>query len=116
MKRREFLSLASGAAALSTLPCIACAQSYPSRPVRLIVGFPAGGVGDTLARVVGQSLADRLGQPVVIENRAGAATNLAAEAVVRAAPDGHTLLWITAANSINATLFDKLERTKTAEK
>ena len=106
--RRRFLHLAAGAVALPAASCSALAQTYPSRPVRLIVGFPAGGVGDTLARVVGQSLSERIGQPIVIENRAGAATNLATEAVVRAAPDGHTLLWITAANTINASLYDKL--------
>jgi tripartite-type tricarboxylate transporter receptor subunit TctC len=108
LPRRKFLHLAAGAAALPVLPRVANAQAYPSRPVRLIVGFPAGGVGDTLARVVGQSLSERLGQPIVIENRAGAATNLATEAVARSAPDGHTLLWITAANAINTSLYDKL--------
>ena len=87
---------------------MARAQAYPTRPVRLIVGFPAGGVGDVLARLMGQWLSDRLGQPFVIENRPGAATNIAAEVVVRAAPDGHTLLWITAANAINASLYEKL--------
>jgi tripartite-type tricarboxylate transporter receptor subunit TctC len=108
LPRRRFLHLAAGAAALSVMPRIAHAQAYPTRPVRLIVGFPAGGVGDVLARLMGQWLSDRLGQPFVIENRPGAATNIAAEAVVRAAPDGHTLLWITAANAINASLYDKL--------
>ncbi len=108
LPRRKFLHLAAGAAVLPVLPRVAHAQAYPSRPVRLIVGFPAGGVGDTLARVVGQSLSERLGQPIVIENRAGAATNLATEAVARSAPDGHTLLWITAANAINTSLYDKL--------
>jgi tripartite-type tricarboxylate transporter receptor subunit TctC len=87
---------------------IARAQTYPTRPVRLIVGFPAGGVGDILARLVGQWLSERLGQPFIIENRPGAATNMATEAVVRSPPDGYTLLWITAANAINATLYDKL--------
>jgi tripartite-type tricarboxylate transporter receptor subunit TctC len=108
LPRRQFLQLAAGAAALPVMPRIARAQAYPTRPVRLIVGFPAGGVGDVLARLMGQWLSDRLGQPFVIENRPGAATNIAAEAVVRSAPDGHTLLWITAANAINASLYDKL--------
>jgi tripartite-type tricarboxylate transporter receptor subunit TctC len=108
LPRRKLLSLAAGAAALSAMPRMVRAQAYPTRPVRLIVGFPAGGVGDVLARLIGQWLSDRLGQPFVIENRPGAATNIATEAVARAAPDGHTLLWITAANAINASLYDKL--------
>ena len=108
LPRRRFLHLAAGAAALPALSRVACAQTYPVRPVRLLVGFPAGGVGDILARLLGQWLSERLGQPVVIENRPGAATNIAAEAVVRSPPDGHTLLWITSANAINATLYDKL--------
>ena len=108
LPRRQFLHLAAGAAVLPALQRFAWAQTYPTRPVRLIVGFPAGGVGDILARLMGQWLSDRLGQPFVIENRPGAATNIAAEAVVRSAPDGHTLLWITAANAINASVYDKL--------
>jgi tripartite-type tricarboxylate transporter receptor subunit TctC len=108
LPRRQFLQLAAGAAALPVLSRVAGAQTYPTRPLRLIVGFPAGGVGDILARLLGQWLSERLGQPVVIENRPGAATNIAAEAVVRSPPDGHTLLWITSANAINATLYDKL--------
>ena len=108
LPRRRFLHLAAGAAALPAVSRVASAQTYPARPVRLIVGFPAGGVGDILARLLGQWLAERLGQPVVIENRPGAATNIAAEAVVRSPADGHTLLWITSANAINATLYDKL--------
>jgi tripartite-type tricarboxylate transporter receptor subunit TctC len=107
LPRRRFLQLAAGAV-LPALPHIARAQAYPTRPVRLVVGFPAGGVGDVLARLMGQWLSDRLGQPVVIENRPGAATNLATESVARAAPDGHTLLWVTAANAVNASLYDKL--------
>ncbi len=108
LPRRQLLHLAAGAAVLPALQRSAWAQNYPTRPVRLIVGFPAGGVGDILARLMGQWLSDRLGQPFVIENRPGAATNIAAEAVVRSAPDGHTLLWITAANAINASVYDKL--------
>jgi tripartite-type tricarboxylate transporter receptor subunit TctC len=106
--RRRFLHLAAGAGALPILPRAARAQAYPARPVRIIVGFPAGGVGDTLARVLAQWLSDRLGAPFVIENRPGAATNIAADAVVRSPPDGYTLLWITAANAINATLYNSL--------
>jgi tripartite-type tricarboxylate transporter receptor subunit TctC len=106
--RRRFLQLAAGAAVLPGLSRVVRAQGYPSRPIRFIVGFPAGGVGDTLARLLGHWLSDRFGQPVVIENRPGAATNLATEAVVRSPPDGHTLLWITSANAINATLYDRL--------
>jgi tripartite-type tricarboxylate transporter receptor subunit TctC len=87
---------------------IAGAQSYPSRPVRVIVGFPAGGAGDISARLVGSWLSDRLGQAFVIENRSGAGTNIAAEAVVNAPADGYTLLLATSANAINATLYDKL--------
>jgi tripartite-type tricarboxylate transporter receptor subunit TctC len=105
--RRRFLQLVA-ATATPLLPRSARAQTYPTRPVRLIVGFPAGGVGDVLARLMGQWLSDRLGQPFVIENRPGAATNIATEAVARAAPDGHTLLWVTAANAINASLYEKL--------
>jgi tripartite-type tricarboxylate transporter receptor subunit TctC len=108
LPRRRFLHLTAGAAALSLAPALARAQTYPTRPVRLIVGFPAGGVGDVLARLMGQWLSDRLAQPFVIENRPGAATNIATEAVARATPDGHTLLWITAANAINASLYEKL--------
>ena len=106
--RRHVLQIAASAAMWPALTRLALAQGYPTRPVRLIVGFPAGGVGDVLARLIGQWLSDRLGQPFVIENRPGAATNIATEAVARAAPDGHTLLWVTAANAINASLYDKL--------
>src|SRR5262245_36345950 len=103
--RRQFLHLAAGAAALPAVSRIAKAQSYPSKPVRLIVGFAAGGGHDILARLIGQALSDRLGQPFVIENRPGAGSNIAAEMVVNAAPDGHTLLMVGPANAINATLY-----------
>src|SRR5262245_38938616 len=106
--RRTFLRLAAGAAALPALSRLAWAQSYPSRPVRLIVGFAAGGTTDITARLVGQWLSERLGQQFLIENRTGAATNIATETVVRAPADGYTLLVVTASNAINATLYDKL--------
>ena len=106
--RRQFLHLAAGAAALPALPHIARAQSYPARPVRLVVGYAAGGGTDIAARLIGQWLSERLGQQFIIENRPGAATNIATEAVVRSAADGYTLLLCTAANAINATLYDKL--------
>jgi len=108
LPRRQFLRLAAGTAALPALPFLARAQSYPARPVRWIVGFAAGGPQDIVARLLGQSLSERLGQQFVIENRPGAGTNIATETVARAAPDGHTLLFTTSANSINATLYDKL--------
>jgi tripartite-type tricarboxylate transporter receptor subunit TctC len=108
LPRRQFLHLAAGAAALPAVSRIARAQTYPTRPVRIVVGFPAGGTSDIVARVLGQWLSERVGQQFVIENRPGAGSNLAAEAVVRAAPDGYTLLLIAGANTINATLFDKL--------
>src|SRR5580698_119998 len=97
--RRKFLHLAAGAAALPVMPRAALALDYPTRPVHLLVGFPPGGAADTLARFIGQGLSERLGQSVVIENRPGAGSNLAAEAVVRAPPDGYTLLEMTAANA-----------------
>src|SRR5262249_8184295 len=106
--RRQFLHVAAGAAALPALSRIATAQTYPARPVRIVVGFPAGGTSDIVSRVLGQWLSERLGQQFVIENRPGAGSNLATEAVARAAPDGYTLLLIGGANTINATLFDKL--------
>ena len=108
LPRRRFLHLAAGAAALSALPRAARAQAYPSRPVRLIVGFAAGGTADIMARLIGQWLSERLGQQFIIENRPGAGTNIATEAAVRAPADGHTLLVASAANAINATLYDKL--------
>ena len=106
--RRQFLQLAAGVAALAAVPRVASAQAYPSRPVRLIVGYaPAGGT-DITARLIGQWLSERLGQQFVIENRPGANSNIATEAVVRASPDGYTLLLSTAANAVNATLYEKL--------
>src|SRR5262249_29118899 len=106
LPRRRFLHLAAGAAALPAVSRVATAQPYPSRPVRIIVGFPGGSASDTTARLIGQSLSDRLGQPFVIENRPGAASNIAAEAVVRAPPDGYALLLVTSVNAINAKLYE----------
>jgi tripartite-type tricarboxylate transporter receptor subunit TctC len=106
--RRQFVRAASAALALSAAPRSAQAQAYPARPVRLIVGYAAGGGTDITARVIAQWLSDRLGQQFVVENRPGAATNLATEAVARSAPDGYTLMLTTAANSINTTYYDKL--------
>ena len=106
--RRTFLRLAAGAAVLPTVPQIAYAQSYPNRPVRLIVGFAPGGGNDITARLMGQWLSERLGQPFVIENRPGAGTNVATEAVVNAAPDGYTILFVAPSAAINATLYEKL--------
>ena len=108
LRRRKFLHLAAGAAALPALPRIAKGQSYPSRPVRIVVGFPPGGGADITARLIGQWLSERLGQPFVIDNRPGAGSNIATEAVVRAPADGYTLLMAGTFNAINATLYDKL--------
>jgi tripartite-type tricarboxylate transporter receptor subunit TctC len=108
LPRRRFLHLAAGAAALSVLPRIARAQAYPSRPVRMIVGFAPGGAADISARLIGQWLSERFGQPFIIESRLGAGSNIATEAAVRASPDGYTLLLVAPANAINATLYDKL--------
>jgi tripartite-type tricarboxylate transporter receptor subunit TctC len=108
LPRRNFLHLAAVAAALPAVSQIARAQNYPTRPVRLIVGFPPGGVGDISSRLIGQWLSDRLGQPFVIENRPGAASNIATEAAAKAPPDGYTLLHIGTTNAVNATLYDKL--------
>jgi tripartite-type tricarboxylate transporter receptor subunit TctC len=108
LPRRNFLHLAAGAAALLVVSRVARAQTYPSRPVRLIVGFAAGGASDVAARLMGQWLSERLGQPFVVENRPGAATTIATEAVVRAPPDGYTLLMVGTSSAVNATLYDKL--------
>ena len=108
LPRREFLQLASSAATLAAMPSIARAQTYPSRAVRVITGFAAGGPGDVLMRLMGQWLSERLGQPFVVENKLGAGGNIAAEVVVRSPPDGYTLLQIGPSNTINATLNDKL--------
>jgi tripartite-type tricarboxylate transporter receptor subunit TctC len=106
--RRHILHLTAGAAALPIMPRNAWAQAYPTRPVRIIVGFPAGGSGDILTRLMGQWLSERLGQQFIIENRPGAGSNIAAEAVVKAAPDGYTLYLSSSPNAISATLYDNL--------
>jgi len=106
--RRTFLHLALGAAALPAVPRMARAQAYPSRPVRIIVGFPAGGATDIQARLMGQWLSDRLGQQFIVENRSGASGNIGTEAVARAAPDGYTLLQIVTPHAINAALYSNL--------
>ena len=108
LARRQFLHLAAGATALPAVSRIAWAQTYPARPVRIVVGLTACSASDILARLVGQWLSERLGQQFVVENRPGAGTNLAAEAVVRSAPDGYTLLLTASPNAINASLYDKL--------
>ncbi len=106
--RRQLLHIAAGAAVLPAVSRFTWAQTYPSRPIRIIVGFAAGGPNDILARLIGQWLSERLGQQFVIENRPGAGGNIATEAVVRAPPDGYTLLLVGTPNAINATLYDRL--------
>src|SRR6266446_8830910 len=108
LPRRQFLHLAAGAAALPMVSRFAKAQSYPTRTVRIVVGFTAGGSTDIGARLIGQWLQERLGQPFVIENRPGGGTNIATESVVRAPPDGYTLLLVGATNAVNATFYQKL--------
>ena len=108
LPRRKFLSPGSGCAALPAASHIARAQNYPTRPVRIIVGYPPGGVTDIVARLIGPWLSERLGQQFVIENRPGASSNIATEAVVRAPPDGYTLLLVSSANAANVTLYEKL--------
>jgi tripartite-type tricarboxylate transporter receptor subunit TctC len=106
---RSFLRLALAAAAVTMVSCFAFADAYPRRPVHIIVGFPPGGGADIVARLVGQALSERLGQPIIIENRPGAGSNIGTEVVVRAAPDGYTLLLVTLPpNAVNATLYDRL--------
>ena len=106
--RRGFLTLAAGALAMPAIARRALAQDYPARPVRILVGYSAGGVSDILARLLAQRLAERLGQPFVVENRPGAGSNIATEAVVRAAPDGYTLLLAGIVNAINGALYKDL--------
>jgi tripartite-type tricarboxylate transporter receptor subunit TctC len=108
LPRRNFLHLAAGAAALPVVSRNARAQAYPTRPVRLIIGYAPGASADTTARLMAQWLSERLGQSIVVESRPGGGTNIATEAVVRATPDGHTLLMVGTAQAINATLYDKL--------
>jgi tripartite-type tricarboxylate transporter receptor subunit TctC len=108
LPRRTFLHLAAGAAAVPAVSRIAQAQTYPSRPVRIIVGVAAGGATDILARLMGQWLSERLGQPFIIENRPGAGNSIATEAVVRAPADGYTLLLCGVFDATNATIYDKL--------
>jgi tripartite-type tricarboxylate transporter receptor subunit TctC len=108
LPRRQFLHLTAGAAVLPAVPRIARAQAYPMRPVRIVVGFPAGGQVDIIARLIGQWLSERLGQPFIIDNRQGAASNIGTEMVVRAPADGYTLLLANGTNAINATLYDNL--------
>jgi tripartite-type tricarboxylate transporter receptor subunit TctC len=108
LPRRNFLHLVAGAAALPAVSRSATAQTYPSRPVRIVVTFPAGSTSDTLARPVGQWLSERLGQPFIIDNRPGAGGTIGTEAVVRSPADGYTLLLVSGAHTVNETLYDKL--------
>jgi tripartite-type tricarboxylate transporter receptor subunit TctC len=108
LPRRRFLEMAATTAAATALPRAVFAQNYPTRPVRIIVGFPAGTSSDITARLIGQWLSERLHQQFVVEDRPGAGTNIAADAVVHAAPDGYTLLWVTQTNAINASIYTNL--------
>ena len=107
LSRRRFLHLVSGATALSAASRIACAQTYPSRPVTVIVFVPAGGTPDIIARLVGQALSQRLGQSLVIDNRPGGGGNIALQAVARAPADGYTLLMVATPHAVNVTLYEK---------
>jgi tripartite-type tricarboxylate transporter receptor subunit TctC len=106
--RRQFLRLAAGAAALPAVPRMAKAQTYPAQPLRLIVGFPPGGGATIVSRIIGQWLSERLGQPVIIENKPGASTSISVQAVVNSPPDGYTLLFVAASAAVNVSLFDNL--------
>ena len=108
ISRRQLVNLITGAAALPAFSRIARAETYPSRPVRIIVGFPPGGAADITARLIGQWLSERLGQPFIIENRPGAGTNIGTEAVAKSPADGYTLLLVSVANAVNATLHERL--------
>src|SRR5262245_21430506 len=111
LARRQFLHLAASATALPVVSRVAWAQAYPSRPVRLVVGAPPGGGHDIVARLIGQWLSERLGQPFVIDNRPGGGENIATEAVVRSFPDGYTILLVTGTNAMNTTLYERLSLT-----
>src|ERR1700752_1556586 len=108
LRRRQFLCLAAGVAMLPADARLARAESYPQRPIRWVVGFPPGGSTDIVARIIAPWLSERLGQQVFVENKPGAGTNLAAQSVINAPPDGHTLLFVTPVNAINATLYGGL--------
>src|SRR4249920_1039719 len=108
LRRRRFLRLAAAAAACSGAAPLASAQAYPSRPLRWVVGFPPGGGADIVTRIMAPWLAERLGQPVIVENKPGASTNISVQAVAASPPDGYTLLFVAASAAVNVSLFDKL--------